>query len=236
MRKVLLLLLAFLSVTGIAQADTNYPPDNKNVRLTSTNLPIVWMTVNGATIDRYDRITARMKIIHNGNGQLNYADTIAHPGQKVNYEGYVALRYRGNSTFSGSDKKPYSFRPLDKPLEDGGSKKKVDILGMGKDNNWALLAPYSDKSMMRDMLAFEISRPWMAPTMAYISSLKSFLRAKNASTSMTLPRKVMASRVATSWKWTAMSGDAISRSIIRSIMWVAHIPISISIFSSSRPT
>ncbi len=164
MRKVLLLLLAFLSVTGIAQADTNYPPDNKNVRLTSTNLPIVWMTVNGATIDRYDRITARMKIIHNGNGQLNYADTIAHPGQKVNYEGYVALRYRGNSTFSGSDKKPYSFRPLDKPLEDGGSKKKVDILGMGKDNNWALLAPYSDKSMMRDMLAFEISRPWMEYT------------------------------------------------------------------------
>ena len=132
MRKVLLLLLALLSVAGIAQADTNYPPDNKNVRLTSTNLPIVWMTVNGATIDRYERITARMKIIHNGNGQLNYADTIAHPGQKVNYEGYVALRYRGNSTFSSSDKKPYSFRPLDKPLEDGGSKKKVDILGMGR--------------------------------------------------------------------------------------------------------
>ena len=164
MRKVLLLLLALLSVAGIAQADTNYPPDNKNVRLTSTNLPIVWMTVNGATIDRYERITARMKIIHNGNGQLNYADTIAHPGQKVNYEGYVALRYRGNSTFSSSDKKPYSFRPLDKPLEDGGSKKKVDILGMGKDNNWALLAPYSDKSMMRDILAFEISRPWMEYT------------------------------------------------------------------------
>ena len=32
---------------------------------------------------------------------------------------------------------------------------------MGKDNNWALLAPYSDKSMIRNTLAFEISRPWM---------------------------------------------------------------------------
>jgi hypothetical protein len=63
-----------------------------------------------------------------------------------------------------SDKKPYSFRPLDKPLEEGGTKKKVDILGMGKDNNWALLAPYADKSMMRDLLAFEISRPWMEYT------------------------------------------------------------------------
>ena len=63
-----------------------------------------------------------------------------------------------------SDKKPYSFRPLDKPLEDGGVKKKVNILGMGKDNNWALLAPYADKSMMRDLLAFEVSRPWMEYT------------------------------------------------------------------------
>lgn len=164
MRKVLFFLMVVLSVSGIARAATNYPPDNKNVRLTSTNLPIVWLVVNGATIDRYDRITAHMKIIHNGNGMLNYADTIAHPGQKVDYEGYVALRYRGNSTFVGSDKKPYSFRPLDKPLEQGGSKKKVNILGMGKDNNWALLAPYSDKSMLRDLLAFEISRPWMEYT------------------------------------------------------------------------
>ena len=105
-----------------------------------------------------------MKILYNGDGELNYADTVAHPGQHIDYEGYVALRYRGNSSYYMSDKKPYSFRPLDKPLEKGGVKKKVSILGMGKDNNWALLAPFADKSMMRDLLAFEISRPWMEYT------------------------------------------------------------------------
>ena len=151
-----------LSLTGTAHAGSgNYPPDNKNVHLTSTNLPIVWINVDGRIIDRYERITAHMKILHNGEGQLNYADTIGHPGQHIDYEGYVALRYRGNSSFSTSDKKPYSFRPLDKPLEQGGEKKKVAILGMGKDNDWALLAPFSDKSMIRDLLAFEVSRPWM---------------------------------------------------------------------------
>ena len=166
-RKLLLLALVLLTLAVPGHANSwwnNYQPDNKNVKLTSTNLPIVWIEVNGNVIDRDERITARMKIIHNGEGSLNYADTVAHPGQTIDYEGYVALRYRGNSSYSMSDKKPYSFRPLDKPLEEGGEKKKVNILGMGKDNNWALLAPYADKSMMRDLLAFEVSRPWMEYT------------------------------------------------------------------------
>ncbi len=166
-KKLLLLALALLTLAVPGRANSwwdNYKPDNRNVHLTSTNLPIVWIEVDGQYIDRDVRITARMKIIHNGDGNLNYADTLAHPGQNVDYEGYVALRYRGSSSFSMSDKKPYSFRPLDKPLEDGGSHKKVNILGMGKDNNWALLAPYADKSMLRDLLAFEVSRPWMEYT------------------------------------------------------------------------
>ena len=166
-RRLILLAMAVLTLAGTARANSwwdNYRPDNKNVRLTSTNLPIVWIDVDGNYIDRDERITARMKIIHNGDGNLNYADTVAHPGQNIDYEGYVALRYRGSSSFSMSDKKPYSFHPLDKPLEEGGEKKKVNILGMGKDNNWALLAPYADKSMLRDLLAFEVSRPWMEYT------------------------------------------------------------------------
>ena len=167
MKRLLLLVMAVLTLAGIARASSwwdNYAPDNKGVRLTSTNLPIVWIDVDGRYIDRDERITARMKILHNGDGRLNYADTVRHPGQNVDYEGYVAIRYRGSSSYSMSDKKPYSFRPLDKPLEEGGVKKKVNILGMGKDNNWALLAPYADKSMMRDLLAFEFSRPWMEYT------------------------------------------------------------------------
>ena len=155
------LLLLILLLTGCVKSSANFPPDDKSVRLDSTNLPIVWIDVDGDSIMRDQRIQARMKIIHNGGGRLNYADTVAHPGQRVDYLGFVALRYRGNSTYNDSPKKPYSFRTLDEPLKKGGSKRKVKLLGMGKDDNWALLAPYADKSMIRDQLTRELARPWM---------------------------------------------------------------------------
>ena len=165
-RFLLLAILVVLSLGGIAHAQSpdNYLPDDTTVVIDRTNLPIVWIDVDGKMIDRYERISGRMKIIHNGKGRYNYADTVAHPGQTIDYEGPIALRYRGNSSFALSDKKPYSFRTLSRPLEEGYDKKKVSILGMGKDNNWALLAPYSDRSMIRDLLAFELARPWMEYT------------------------------------------------------------------------
>ena len=160
---ILLTVLTISSVAYAQQAD-NYPPDNQNVTIDSTNLPIVWIDVDGVMIDRDERITGRMKIIHNGDGMLNYGDTVAHPGQRIDYEGYIAIRYRGHSSFSLSDKKPYSFHTMTGPIEEGGTKKKVELLGMGKDNKWCFLAPYSDRSLMRDILAFEFAKPWMEYT------------------------------------------------------------------------
>ena len=153
-------MMLMLSLMACKREAVNFPPDNTGVELTSTNLPIVWIEVNGTPLDRNNRESARIKIIDNGEGRLNYADTVAHPGQRIDYEGYIALRYRGNSTYNESPKKPYSFRTLDGPMK-YASKRKVKILGMGRDDNWALLAPYSDKSMMRDMLTYELMRPWM---------------------------------------------------------------------------
>lgn len=165
MRTAIITLSALLLLWPTMRAEAvvvNYPPDDQTVVIDSTNLPIVWIEVNGKEISRDERIAARMKIIHNGNGRYNYADTVAHPGQTIDYEGDIALRYRGNSSFHNSDKKPYSFRTLAQPLTDSiYDKKKVKILGMGKDNKWALLAPYSDRSMIRDILTFEYARPWM---------------------------------------------------------------------------
>ena len=157
MRKLLLLSL-LLSSSVCAQRADNYKPDNKNVVFTETNLPIVFINTQGQMIDRDNRITAKMKIIDNGEGELNYMDT-----------GYIDLKYRGNSSFTNSDKKPYAIRALDKPLEDGGKKQKVSMLGMGKDNDWALLAPYADKSMIRDVFAFTLAKPFFeyVPTGKY---------------------------------------------------------------------
>lgn len=144
-----------------AQRADNYPPTkNAQVKLSETNLPIVFIDVDGKMILREERITAKIKIIDNGTGKTNYADLAAPPDQKVDYEGYISLKYRGNSSFNSSDKKPYGFKTIAKPLEEGGKKVKVSLLGLGKDNDWVLLAPFSDKSMIRDVLTFELGRPY----------------------------------------------------------------------------
>lgn len=160
--RILLSALVMLAVEACVKPVVhNFPPEDTSVRLDSTNLPIVWIDVDGDSIMRDTRIGGHMTIIWNGEGKMNYADTIAHPGQRIDYDGYIAVRHRGNSTYNDSPKKPYSFRTLATPLDQGGKKQKVSLLGMGKDNNWALLAPYADRSLIRDMLTFELARPWM---------------------------------------------------------------------------
>ena len=167
-KNLFLIYMALTSLTVSAQSEwDNYKPtNNKYVQLTQTNLPIVFINLQGQRLasrweDRY--IAARMKIINNGEGNLNYGDTLAHPDQTVDYEGWIAIKYRGNSSFTHSDKKPYAFRTLESNVlpDDGGKKEKVKILGMGKDNKWAVIAPFSDKLMFRDILSFDLARPWM---------------------------------------------------------------------------
>lgn len=156
------------SLSTSAQQYDNYLSKlrDKNVKIDGGGLPIVFIDVKGEMIQKSSHILAYMKIIDNGEGQLNYSDTIAHPGQTVDYEGWVGIKYRGNSSFSSADKKPYAIQTLKTNVttEWGGEKKKVSILGMGKDNKWAMLAPWADKSMIRDALAFELGRPWFGFT------------------------------------------------------------------------
>ncbi|WP_029905884.1 CotH kinase family protein [Prevotella sp. 10(H)] len=63
------------------------------------------------------------------------------------FEAETEIKGRGNSTW-GMEKKPYRLK-LNKSSE---------ILGMPKSKHWVLLANYSDKTLLRNELAFEISR------------------------------------------------------------------------------
>lgn len=164
-RLTLTILALLMAMTAFAQQSDNYRSllRNRNVKITETNLPIVFINVGGRMILRDGYILGQMKILHNGDGQTNYGDTVAHPGQRIDYEGYIALRYRGNSSFDQSDKKPMTFRTLETNVlpDYGGAKKKVSLLGMAKDNKWGLIAPWADEAMFRDVLSFELARPWM---------------------------------------------------------------------------
>lgn len=166
MKRFCFIIIIILS-TKAASADSydehNYRPENDSMRLERTNLPIVFINTATDTTERTAihkdwRVAARMKIINNADG-INYGDTIGHPNQTADYNGWIAIRYRGNTSFYYSPKKPYNFKTM-KTADVDGEKQKVSLLGMPKDNTWVLLAPYTDSSLLRDVLMFQLARPY----------------------------------------------------------------------------
>ncbi len=105
------------------------------VKLASfTGLPVIYITTEAPVVSKDDYVNGTMKI----DGNLQYTDGL--------YNGNIQIKGRGNSTWL-AEKKPYKIKL--------GSKS--TILGMPADKEWALLANYYDKSLMRNDVAFELS-------------------------------------------------------------------------------
>ena len=145
-------------------ANPNYNPDNlpdsTSVRIDSTNLPIIFINTLGKHVERNGYITATMTIINNGKGKMNYGDTIKCTNQVVDYKGYIAIKYRGKSSYAFAPKKPYVIKTLKNSLEKGGKKKKTQLLGLRRGKKWALKAGCLEKSMIRDALTAELAKPY----------------------------------------------------------------------------
>lgn len=105
------------------------------VKFSDTGLPAVYVSTAGAPIrNKEDYVVGDMRIVRGfGNEPLHV--------------GTLGIRGRGNSTWN-MPKKPYRIR-----LDEGDG-----LLGMPSNRHWALMANYSDRSLMRNDVAFEISR------------------------------------------------------------------------------
>ena len=115
---------------------------------TSSNLPIIVINTDGAEIVNEPKINVFMGVINNGPGQRN---NLSDPF--TDYEGTIGIEIRGSSSRS-FPKKQYGIEVRD-PM---GQDSSVSLLGMPKESDWVLYAPYSDKSLMRNVLAYEWSR------------------------------------------------------------------------------
>jgi len=117
---------------------------------TTTDLPVVWITTqDGAPITDTETYVP---------GTLAISADLA--GANIIYTGTMQIRGRGHSTW-WMPKKPYRIK-LDS---------KASLLGMPADKDWNLLANYNDKTLMRNAIAFELSRrlgmPW-TPRSAFV--------------------------------------------------------------------
>jgi len=116
--------------------------------ISSSNLPLVVINTNGKTIINASKISASMKVIFNGVGQLN------RPTDTGNiYYGNIGIEIRG-AWSSTLPQKPYGIETRDA----NGANLNVSLLGMPAENDWILLANYNDKTFMRNTLAYELSR------------------------------------------------------------------------------
>src|SRR5204863_10203109 len=116
--------------------------------LTSSNLPIIIINTNGQAILDDPKITADLGIIFNGeNVRNNTTDPFNH------YNGKIGIEIRGQSS-QMFPMKSYSIELRDNL---GNSQDKV-LFGLPKESDWVLYAPYTDKTLMRNFLAYAMSR------------------------------------------------------------------------------
>lgn len=105
------------------------------VKFSDTGIPTIHLNTSGKPIEsKEDYVDGEIKITNGLQGELLF-------------EGITEIKGRGNSTW-GMPKKPYRIK-LDK---------KAALLDMPADKSWALLANYGDQSLLRNEVAFEVSR------------------------------------------------------------------------------
>jgi hypothetical protein len=123
------------------------PDPEGTVDFQSSNLPIIWIDTHGRPIQDEARITADMGVIDYGPGKRN------QPTDSCNvYRGRIAIELRGSSS-SNYSKKQYRLETEDSP----GNNLNVSLLGLPKENDWVLYAPYVDESLIRNVIAYGIS-------------------------------------------------------------------------------
>ena len=134
---------------GITDESSDYGPTPgwfiPPVVLTESNLPIVVLETDGASIVDDPKIEAVMGIINNEDGMNSITDEFNE------FYGHIGIEIRGSS--SGTfPKKSYG-------LETRGpdsTNYNVSIFDWPVDNDWILYAPYSDKSLIRNVLTYKL--------------------------------------------------------------------------------
>jgi hypothetical protein len=110
-----------------------------------SNLPLIIINTIGQEIPDEPKINVQMGIIDNPGGVNKITDPFN------DYDGIIGIEIRGSSSQS-FEKKNYGFETR---LEDG-TNNNVSLLGLPAENDWILHGPYSDKSLMRNALAYHL--------------------------------------------------------------------------------
>jgi hypothetical protein len=121
---------------------------NPPFSFSESHLPIVVINTNGQEIVDDPEILADMGVIDNPNGQVNKLTDSYN-----NYNGLISIELRGESSLV-FDKKSYQVETIDAL----GNNNNVPLMGFPEENDWIFYGPFSDKTLLRNALTFEIGK------------------------------------------------------------------------------
>ena len=135
----------------------NSMPEESATNFTS-NLPVVVLDTFGQSISKDVPTVVRAEF-------FNAANRRASLGAKPDYDGLGTVHLRGYTTLH-LPKHSYTFHTVDNRT----NQTKVSLLGLPADDDWVLYAPFEDKTMIRDVLAYELANKTghYAPRTRYI--------------------------------------------------------------------
>jgi len=140
-KKKLFIFYSFLLIWNFTNGQT----------LVESNLPIVTITTSTPILGDV-KITADMKIAFDST-----STTLVNGPYNV-YDGKIGIEFRGSSSLALFPKKGYGLETRDEL----GENLNISLLGMPAENDWVLHGPYSDKTLMRNALAYSIASDVMA--------------------------------------------------------------------------
>jgi hypothetical protein len=127
----------------VSQAYTVIAKDLENF---TSNLPLVILNTFGREIEKANKIFGAVRFIDIQGGKSSLL-------QSANFDGHGDVHLRGNSSLRYL-KRSFGLKTRD----DTGAARSVSILGFPKESDWVLYAPYPDKALIRDVLAYDLSR------------------------------------------------------------------------------
>ncbi|HEY0455866.1 MAG TPA: CotH kinase family protein, partial [Verrucomicrobiae bacterium] len=110
----------------------------------TSNLPLVVIDSFGTNIVHDYGVQAGFQFFDTGSGRANFKAAPSYSGYGlVHIRGRASLRYPKNS---------FTLKLLD----GDGDPEAASLLGFPAESDWILYAPYPDKTLMRDVLAYEL--------------------------------------------------------------------------------
>lgn len=137
------------NVGTVESVSVNFSNQPAKPLLSTSNLPIIKINTNGQEIVDEPKIIADMVIIYNGPGQINNVNQTDYM-----YSGKIGIEFRGHGSLA-FPKKQYGLETRD---ETGLNSVNVSLFGFSSESDWILSANYSDKPMMRNILAYQFAR------------------------------------------------------------------------------